>query len=126
MTLEILAACPRGMSEFVFPARGLDDRTMSGFSKAKARLDRLVTLPDPWRIHDLRRTAAAGMARLGVAPHVIEKILNHSSGSMRGVAAVYNQHQYVQKRVQAMLRWEHQLRGTVDVRRLELLLPEAA
>src|SRR5215207_2854650 len=45
-----------------------------------------------WRFHDLRRTAASGTARIGVAPHVIEKVLNHQSGVISGVAAVYNRH----------------------------------
>ena len=43
-----------------------------------------------WTLHDLRRTATTGMARLNFPPHVVDKILNHSSGTIRGVAAIYN------------------------------------
>jgi hypothetical protein len=41
-----------------------------------------------WQLHDLRRTCVSGMARLGVAPHVADKILNHQAGTISGVAAV--------------------------------------
>ncbi|RCL04002.1 MAG: hypothetical protein JSC189_000039 [Candidatus Tokpelaia sp. JSC189] len=44
-----------------------------------------------WRLHDIRRTVATGMASLGIAPHVVEAVLNHVSGAMAGVAGVYNQ-----------------------------------
>jgi hypothetical protein len=46
--------------------------------------------PTGWRIHDLRRTCVSGMARLGIAPHVADKILNHQTGTISGVAAVYS------------------------------------
>jgi integrase len=50
-----------------------------------------VKLP-PWRLHDLRRTAASGMARLGVGIHVVERLLNHVSGSTTGgIVAVYQE-----------------------------------
>ncbi|MBV8739608.1 MAG: hypothetical protein JO007_20605 [Alphaproteobacteria bacterium] len=45
------------------------------------------------------------MARLGVAPHVIEKILNHKSGVISGVAAVYNRHAYSEEKRQALEMW---------------------
>ena len=57
-----------------------------GYSKSKARLDDLSGVSD-WTLHDLRRTVVSGMARLGVAPHVADKILNHQSGTISGVAA---------------------------------------
>jgi integrase len=61
-----------------------------------------------WRFHDLRRTAASGMARIGVAPHVIEKVLNHVSGQISGVAAVYNRHGYDAEKRNALELWaEH-------------------
>lgn len=46
-------------------------------------------------MHDLRRIAATGMAGLGILPHVVEKLLNHTGGSIRGVAAVYNRFKYL-------------------------------
>jgi integrase len=51
-----------------------------------------------WILHDLRCTAATGMARLNIAPHVVDRTLNHVSGTIRGVAAVYNRHAYLDDR----------------------------
>jgi hypothetical protein len=56
-------------------------------------------------LHDLRRTAATGMARLNIAPHVVDRILNHVSGTIRGVAAVYNRHAYLEERKAALDAW---------------------
>jgi hypothetical protein len=68
------------------------DAPISGFDYAKRR----IALPtsERWTLHDLRRTAATNMARLGIAPHVVEKILNHSAGTIKGVARIYNRYAY--------------------------------
>jgi hypothetical protein len=58
-----------------------------------------------WTLHDLRRTVVSGMARLGVAPHVADKILNHQSGTISGVAAVYQRHEFLKERKQALELW---------------------
>jgi hypothetical protein len=58
-----------------------------------------------WRLHDLRRTCVSGMARLGVAPHVADKILNHQAGTISGVAAVYQRHDFLSERRDALERW---------------------
>jgi integrase len=73
-------------------------------SKIKRRLDAAMGVP-PWRIHDLRRTCATGMADLGVAPHHVEAVLNHISGSKSGVAGVYNKAQYPAEKKAALERW---------------------
>jgi integrase len=99
--------------EYVFSTTG--KTPVSGFSKAKLRLDAAITellvgqgddeaLP-AWRFHDLRRTAASGMAEIGIAPHVIEKVLNHSTGQISGVAAVYNRHAYRKEMSEALNAW---------------------
>jgi integrase len=65
-------------------------------------------LPVPisnWTLHDLRRTAATGMARLNFPPHVVDKVLNHVSGTIRGVAAVYNRFEYLEERRAALEAW---------------------
>jgi hypothetical protein len=46
------------------------------------------------------------MARLGVAPHVADKVLNHQAGTISGVAAVYQRHDFMAERKQAMLLWD--------------------
>ena len=67
-----------------------------------------------WRLHDLRRTCASGMARLGIAPHVIEKVLNHSSGAISGVAAVYNRYAYTEEKRAALETWARALEAIID------------
>ena len=63
-----------------------------------------VEIPD-WRLHDLRRTATTGMARLNFPPHIVDKVLNHVSGTIRGVAAVYNRFEYLEERRAALEAW---------------------
>jgi integrase len=70
---------------FVFSRSGTTP--FQDFSLAKRELDQLSGVTG-WRLHDLRRTCVSGMARLGVAPHVADKILNHQNGTISGVAAV--------------------------------------
>jgi hypothetical protein len=58
-----------------------------------------------WRLHDLRRTCVSGMARLGIAPHIADKILNHQTGTISGVAAVYQRHDFLAERRAALDAW---------------------
>lgn len=85
---------------------------ISGFSKALRRLWEATGSSD-WRLHDLRRTAASGMARAKVQPHVIEKVLNHVSGTISGVAAVYNRYGYDAEKHSALQNWGAVL-GSLD------------
>jgi integrase len=99
--------------DFVF---GVGEAGFSGWSKSKERLDQTLLakrrerdrkakpLPS-WRIHDLRRTAATGMAELGVQPHIIEAVLNHVSGHKAGVAGVYNRARYESEMRYALKKW---------------------
>jgi integrase len=101
--LDILGRIPRFLgSNFVFTTTGATP--ISGFGRAKHRVEVAVGASD-WWVHDLRRTAASGMARLGVAPHVIEKVLNHKTGQISGVAAVYNRYGYETEKRDAIERW---------------------
>ena len=59
----------------------------------------------PWILHDLRRSAATGMAGLDIAPHVVDKILNHSAGTIRGVAADLGGRAYRKERNAALEVW---------------------
>jgi integrase len=97
-----------GTKGFVFTTNGMTP--VSGFSRAKNAVDVGVQLttasPMPsWRLHDLRRTAASGMARAGHPIHVIEAVLNHQSGVISGVAAVYNRHAYLGEKRSALEDW---------------------
>jgi integrase len=91
--------------DLVFPARGNTDNVISGFTRAKLRLD-AVSGVDGWTLHDLRRTTATGLAKLDTAPHIIERILNHVSGTFAGVAGVYNRHPYINEMRAALDAWD--------------------
>ncbi|WP_165937767.1 tyrosine-type recombinase/integrase [Methylobacterium segetis] len=100
--LEILRAIPSRVGrDLVF---GTGSGGFAGFSKCKAALDRQVSLL-PWRIHDLRRSTATGMADIGVLPHVIEAVLSHVSGHKAGVAGIYNRAVYRTEKRDALERW---------------------
>jgi integrase len=100
--LEILDTIPKVDETLVFTTN--NRVPVAGFSNAKRRLDELSKVRD-WHIHDLRRTTASGMARLGIAPHVVEKVLNHKTGTISGVAAVYNRHGYAEEKREALTTW---------------------
>lgn len=105
--LAILKKVPRLSDQRVFPARNNDTNAISGFTRAKRRFDKLSGVGE-WTIHDVRRTVATGLAQLSVAPHVIERVLNHVSGTFAGVAGVYNRFQYVDEMRTALDLWaEH-------------------
>ena len=113
--LNVLNSLPQIGNRFVFTASGT--APVSGFSRAKRRLDEAMLAakrdelgpdrePIPhWTLHDLRRTAATGLARLNFPPHVVDKVLNHSGGTIRGVAAVYNRFEYLEERRAALETW---------------------
>ena len=95
----------------------------SGFSKVKARLDKAMRMQlegglPAWRTHDLRRTAASGMAALNVPPHVVERVLNHLSGAQGGLVGVYQRHEYRDERRQALITWGSEVERIVEGRSL--------
>ena len=123
--LQILESLPRidggnGAPGFVFTPTGR--APLSGFSRAKEQFDAAIldatraakiAEPEHWTIHDLRRTAASGMAGLGIAPHVFEAVLNHKSGTIKGVAAVYNRYSYSAEKRAALEAWARALDAIV-------------
>ena len=111
---------------FVFTTN--DTSPISGFSRAKKRLDAAMLemackeAKEPstveivkWTFHDLRRTATTGMAELGVPPHIVEAVLNHKSGVVSGVAAIYNRHQYLAEKKDALCAWADRVDVLVGV-----------
>jgi integrase len=101
--LEILGRLPR-LGNFVITFTGT--APVNSFAKTKARLDALLPLGTPaWRLHDLRRTVASGLAQLGVNLPVIEKVLNHSSGSFAGIVGVYQHHSFTDEKRLALDAW---------------------
>jgi integrase len=70
--------------------------------------------PKPFTLHDVRRSAATGMARIRIAHHVVDRILNHTSGRISGVARVYNQHEYLEERQAALEAWSRHIEALVQ------------
>ncbi|MBI4273365.1 MAG: site-specific integrase [Rhizobiales bacterium] len=103
---------------FLFPARGNPHAPFSGWSKSKIELDKRCGVEN-WVLHDLRRTFATNLAALEVPPHVVERLLNHSSGTISGVAAIYNRHGYMDEMREAIKKWEKKLKTlTASLRRV--------
>jgi integrase len=96
-------------SPYVFTTIG--ERSISGYGKAKARLDSVVARERckarleavaPWTIHDLRRTTASGLGKLGISRFIISRILNHADSSVTGI---YDRHAYLAEKRHALESW---------------------
>jgi integrase len=112
LVISILKAVPRIAGQYVFTTNG--ETASSGYSAAKRRLDARLPADMPaWRWHDLRRTLASGLARLGVNLPVIEKILNHISGSFGGIVSVYQHHDFADEKRQALEAWSNHIAALV-------------
>jgi len=106
--LETMQETKFAGSDLVFTGTGRSP--VSGFSKVKRQLDDLIEAENgepiaPWRFHDLRRTGASKMPRLGITLPVVEKILNHTSGSFAGVVGVYQRHDFADEKRAALEAW---------------------
>jgi integrase len=112
--MAVVKSVPKLDNDLLFPARGNDENVVSGFTRAKNRLDKLSGVTG-WTLHDLRRTTATFLGKLDTPPHVIERVLNHVSGSFAGVAGVYNRHPYLDEMQKALQAWGSYLVDLVDV-----------
>lgn len=125
--VDIIKALPRKTcavdgrtrpSPYVFTTEG--DRPISGFSKAKPALDRAITKMrkgdalEPWTIHDMRRTVATEMARLGISEFIVGKVLNHAAQGVTG--KTYNWHDYIAEKRHALEAWAQCLGNLVQPR----------
>ena len=108
-TCEVILALPRVQSsDFVFTTTGTS--AISGFSRARYALEKHLAevSADPipaWHLHDLRRTFATGCAKLGVSLPVVERCLNHVSGSFAGIVGVYQRHDFKAEKRAAFEAW---------------------
>lgn len=119
--LEVLEALPRHHgAELVF--EGPRRNVPSGFGKAKARFDdamapaaRQAGRPVmTWTLHDIRRTVATGLQRLGVRLEVTEALLNHVSGSRAGIVGVYQRHGWDREKAEALRAWAGHVLACVE------------
>jgi integrase len=111
--IEILKALARiAGSDFVFTINGRNP--IRGTHLVKRRIDALAPSIPTWVLHDIRRTVASGMARLGVNLPVIEKLLNHVSGSFAGIVGVYQRHSFADEKRAAMQTWARHVEAIVS------------
>jgi integrase len=115
--VEIIKAVPRfSGSRFVFSP---GETAPSGYSRAKARLDERIEEVNggeslaPWIFHDIRRSVASGLAGLGVNLPIIERILNHVSGSFAGIVGIYQRYDFAAEMRGAMERWGRHVKGNI-------------
>jgi integrase len=78
---------------------------LKDFGRIKRELDVRLRLTAPWVLHDLRRSAASGLQKVGTPIHIIEQILGHRSGVFRGIVGVYQKHVYDTEKAAALQRW---------------------
>jgi integrase len=119
MAARIFDTVPRfNSTELLFPTRWADDRPLSGWSKYKSEMTDGVP---GWTLHDLRRTFATRLAEMKVAPHIVERLLNHKLGSIgnktggivSAVAEVYNRAAYMSEMREAIALWEKHLAALI-------------
>lgn len=72
----------------------MKDRPFNGWSKCKRHFDLQLENVEPYTLHDLRRTFSTTHAKIGSPIHITEQLLNHVSGTVSGVAAIYNHYSY--------------------------------
>ena len=99
---------PRRPSDALFfPALG-KTTPFNGWSKCKPKLEKRCGVYD-WTLHDLRRTFASGLASIGVQLPVIERLLNHISGSFGGIVGVYQHYDFFPEMQDAITLWEEHI-----------------
>ena len=112
MALDVFSAIdPAEVGTMLFPSRRDPEKGASGFSKMQARFraaldEHLERESGPhWQMHDIRRTVATGLQKIGVRFEVTEAVLNHVSGAKSGVAGVYQRHDWKAEKRDALERW---------------------
>lgn len=89
-------------------------KPFTNWSQAKATLDK-ASGTNGWTVHDIRRTVATNMARMGVSLPTVEKLLNHISGSFGGIVGIYQQHDFMPEMRKAVDGWEERLFSLLTV-----------
>jgi integrase len=112
VALDIIKSVPQMVSrDQLFGARSQDG--FASWDKGKTALDQRSGVTN-WTPHDIRRSVATRMADIGIAPHIIEQILNHQSGHKRGPAGIYNRSSYEREVRAALALWEDHIRTLIE------------
>ncbi|MER8453098.1 integrase arm-type DNA-binding domain-containing protein [Mesorhizobium sp. M1428] len=131
LAVGIIEGLPKiGKRGFLFTTTG--ETPVSGYSRAKERVEAkmleilreaasergedlaAVKAIPHWTLHDLRRTVASRLAGLNINLPVIEKVLNHVSGTFAGIVGVYQRHEFKDEKRRAMNAWADYLSALVD------------
>ena len=91
--------------EFLIKTGRTGDKPVNGFSKAKVQLDRWSGVTD-WKFHDIRRTVATNLSKLGVDRFLLQRIVNHTDS---GVTAIYDRYSYLEEKRDALQKWADKL-----------------
>ena len=92
-------------NDYLFTSGRIGDNPINGFSKAKANLNKLSKVSD-WKFHDIRRTVATNLSKMGCNRMLIKRILNHADGD---VTAIYDRYQYINEKREALQSWADKL-----------------
>jgi hypothetical protein len=112
---EIVESVPRMVSRDQLFGERADRGFVAWHTNKHDELDRrLGDQVQPWNLHDIRRTVATRMCDIGIAPHVVEQILNHRSGHRAGPAGVYNRSPYERETRNALAMWERYIALVTD------------
>jgi len=111
----VIAAQPRG-GEYVW-----GDSPVDHFDRIKRELDVHMGATPKWKTHDIRRSVASGMARIGIDVPVIEKILAHRTGTFAGVVGVYQRHSFFPEMAAALQRWGDHIEQLVTGKSAEVV-----
>lgn len=118
--IATIKAIPKSKTSVkLFPSGANNELGATGYSKARARfrraLDKVLdrTEGEHWTLHDIRRTVATGLQRLGVRFEVTEAVLNHISGAKGGIAGVYQRHDWKNEKRIALEAWAQHLNALI-------------
>lgn len=111
LAAQIIAQLPQLDDTYLFPGHTKKAVLFNGWSKCKKRFDEELPDVEPFTLHDLRRTFSSNLAMLGTPIHATEKLLNHQSGTISGVAAVYNRHSYMAEMQEAVSAYDRYIKS---------------
>jgi len=108
LTNSLIEQLPH-IDEYVFSGRNHNNRIFNGWARSKREFDKTLEGVGHYTLHDLRRTFSTLHAKIGTPIHITERLLNHASGTISGVAAIYNRHTYLEEMRVAVDKFESSL-----------------
>ena len=103
--IQVVGSLLEGDGQYLIKSGRNGDKPINSFSKSKKRIDQFSDVLD-WTYHDIRRTVATNLSKLGTDRFIIQKIINHSDGS---VTAIYDRYSYLNEKREALQKWADKL-----------------